>query len=91
MAAEDAPQLSSSSTSASAAKQRPASTTGGAPVCANPQVWGEEVRGLFAAMLGKPKLASGFDDFVSFGLYWDAVRRGDAKVAGKLADARDKI
>jgi hypothetical protein len=54
-------------------------------------VWAEEMRGLLAAVLGKPKLASGLDDFVTFGLYWGAILRGDTAAAAKLADARDKI
>lgn len=60
-------------------------------MCATPQVWAEEMRGLLAAVLGKPKLASGLDDFVTFGLYWGAILRGDTAAAAKLADARDKI
>ena len=44
-----------------------------------------------AVTLGKPKLALGFEDFVTFGQYWRATREGDAAAAACLADARDKI
>lgn len=90
VAAEDAPQLQSSSGGggSSSNKQRAAAASS----LSSPQAWGEEVRTLLSAMLGKPKLnTSGLDDFVTFGQYWAAIRRGDAAAAGRLADARDKI
>jgi hypothetical protein len=83
VAAEDGPQLAAPGPST--AKRTAAAGA------ANPQAWGEEVRTLLSAMLGKPKLASGLDDFSTFRQYWAAIRRGDAAAAARLADARDKI
>lgn len=96
VAAEDSPQLAAPSSAPAGGAAKRATTTaggisGGGSVCASPQAWAEEVRGLLAAVLGKPKLASGLDDFVTFGLYWGAIRRGDTAAAARLADARDKI
>lgn len=92
VAAEDAPQLAASSASSSGAAKHPSpASSSSSNVCANPQAWGEEVRALLSAMLGKPKLGVGLDDFVTFGQYWEAIRKGNAAAAGRLADARDKI
>jgi len=83
VAAEDAPQLAATATAAKTAVSSSSSS---------PQAWGEEVRTLISAMLGKPKLAAlGLDDFLTFRQYWGAIKAGDAATAGRLADARDKI
>lgn len=39
----------------------------------------------------KLKVALGYEDFVTFNLYWQAVRSGDIATADRLAGARDKI
>ncbi|CAM9883978.1 unnamed protein product [Discosporangium mesarthrocarpum] len=52
--------------------------------------WTDEMRSLLAAMLGKPKLAVGSLDFVSFVEYWGMLQRGDKAGAAGLADKRKK-
>lgn len=56
-----------------------------------PAQWSEEVRGLLASMLGRPKLSLGYDDYVTFGKYYAAVQGKDDKAAAALASAREKM
>lgn len=43
-----------------------------------------------AAMVGRPKLALGSNDFASFVEYYDLLSRGDKAGAAVLADTRRK-
>lgn len=51
---------------------------------------GEQIRSLMAAMIGKPKLALGSQDFASFLEYYERLCRGDKQGAALLADNRGK-
>ncbi|CAN0119267.1 unnamed protein product [Pylaiella littoralis] len=55
-----------------------------------PAAWTEEIRSLMAAMIGRPKLALGSNDFASFVEYYDLVAKGDKAGAAVLADDRRK-
>ena len=61
--------------------------------CAVAGAWAEDLRSLLAQMISvkKLKVALGYEDFVTFDLYWRAVRSGDIATADRLAGARDKI
>ncbi|CAM9124539.1 unnamed protein product [Ascophyllum nodosum] len=55
-----------------------------------PAAWTEQIRTLMAAMIGRPKLALGSEDFRSFLEYYELLSRGDKKGAALLADKRRK-
>lgn len=65
--------------------------SGSKSTSSTPAQWTEEVRGLLASMLGRPKLGLGYDDFVTFGKYYAAVQRKDDKATAALASAREKM
>lgn len=67
------------------------SSSGNKNTSRTPAQWSEELRGLLADMLGRPKLGLGYNDFVTFGKYYAAVHTKDDKAAAALASAREKM